>query len=239
MMLTQPHVQSEVRDEFRQSLAQIDSTGARIALQDWAVLTAAFEAELFSGRGIGPLHRVSSSSRPLPSFLFTRPLLTGWGTLRLLSSDDASGGVGEEHSHNAISGEKRFFVLTHDALYCFDEDILVPPSAEMHTQTSLSSEGNRFPVSTIPLAQCNVSADLDRHPPLLDLTSFSGDPMVMLVNKPVRNPQDPLSPWWGVTDVTYQSLVMLELDKQEQLQQWLEKIEEAAWESSTRELALG
>lgn len=230
-MLSQPHVHAELRDEFRQSLELAhDASGSPIKPQDRSVMTAAFEAEMFSGRPILPMPRVDHRS---PSYLFARPVLTGWATLRLAPARIDDTGLSDSVDHERAA-QRHFLVLTHNALYCFEQDICLPPSAEMHTQSQLSSEGNRFPRCTIPLAQCNAHANLQRSAPAIELTSISGDALAVLKNALVKNPAEPLEPWWGVSEVVYQSSALIEVDGSQEellLQPWLEAIDEAAWTS--------
>ena len=223
-MLSQPHVLSEVRDAFRSALDAAHTETASLAEPaDRAAMSAAFEAELFSVRPLAPLARVRSGRVP-PSYLFSQPLLWAWGILRSTPSDDP---------------EPAFLVLTRDALYCFDDDISAPlPLGSSSSSSGGGGGGNRFPRSTIPLAQCNVHAELARATPSLELTSTSGDPLVMLSNSGGRREDAAASlgeEWWGATGVAYRPAVLLEV--RGDLGAWLAAIEESAWASRTAAVA--
>jgi len=244
---------AELRDAYHNALtsAYEEVPASPVAAADRAVMTAAFEAELFSGRLLAPLGFAgvgsgssssggsssngggSSSGSFSSSYIFAQPVLASWAWLR------ASPGQEAEHV---------FLVLTRDALYCFDEDVTVAAGPA-------GAGSNRFPRTTIPLAQCNAHVESDALPTAaspsftntaaathsapcrVELTSTAGGPVVVLCNAAVEGQQGGEGavecPWWGVTSVVDRPRVLLEISgrEHEPAQCWAAALEEAAWAS--------
>jgi hypothetical protein len=196
---------AEIRDSFRQALeAAHNAPSSPSKVPDRPVLVAAAEAELFSGRPLVPL---PAASNDVPTYLFSSPLRTGWARLRFTHED---------------VGMRRFIVLTHDALYCFE--------SEVFCRRQPQDEQTTFPTSTVPLMQCNAHTDPDRH--RIELLSRTGEPVSVLVNHAVHHHGDSRknSPLWGVSSVELQPGVVLELlDGTSSLSAWADALESACW----------